>query len=455
MRGPSVPVVSFDAVGIALSTKSVSNPLDRLGRTIDAWLTRRLVGLCAVAILSLAGFILVPGYAVHFPFDPAGNPFAPDLAAHVTAGKIALEGNLRDLYDLPYQYQVQQDVFGIEATDDWWWLDAYISPPFVAYLYAPFAALPYAAMAALWTMLTVALLVVSTRLLWPLVPNLHRYGYGHVLLVMFSAWPVLALLINGQDSAVSLLLFVGGLRLLLARRDLAAGALLGLGVFKPQLFLLVPLLFLLQRRWRALAAWTGVAGFLTIVSLALMGAEGTRSYVDVLTSDHYQERIADGWGWRMHSLAAHARLLLAAAPALVGVITVLGAVAAVGVLARAALRPARTAHEFALLYSLMVLAIPLVAPHFFDYDSTLLLLPILVLLNHDPARRAVRVAAAAGYVLALTVLVGHVAFDQASGPLAALAAPWTIVPLVVLLGVGRQVLLSCRPPTWGRREQPA
>lgn len=142
----------------------------------------------------------------------------------------------------------------------------------------------------------------SVWLLSPIAPMLQRYGRGRVLLLVFSSLPAISLIINGQDSAVTLLILVASLRLLLARRDTAAGAILGLGgAFKPPLFLLMPLLLLFQRRWRALGMWFAVCGGLAAVSVVLLGPGGVRTYIRLLLEIGRRDSTL-GSAWRTPSL---------------------------------------------------------------------------------------------------------------------------------------------------------
>lgn len=391
-----------------------------------------------VIVMSVGTFAVSIGKAAitgGLPFDSFGSPVAVDLTAHVTAGWIALHGDLSRLYDLNYQWQVQQGLLGSGHEG---FLDAYLSPPFVAFAYAPLAGLPYLTAAVLWTVFTIILLALSFHLIWPLVPNLHRYGYRRVLIVTLSCWPVFELLGDGQDSAISLLLLVAGLRLLLARRDLVAGGLLGLGLFKPQLFLMIPVLLLLQRRWRALGGWVTVALVLAGVSMAIMGVEGARSYVDVFTSDSYGTWIADRLGWKMQSLAALARTLFVGSSAfLVAPIMAVGGAIALVLLIKASSRQVLDDRATTLLYAFSILLIPMFNPHFFIYDVVVLLPGALILLNERPASPAVRVSIATAYVLTFTAPIRYILFGHAPGPIPFLSAPWTVVPFVVLAFLAR------------------
>jgi hypothetical protein len=82
-------------------------------------------------------------------------------------------------------------------------------------------------------------------------------------------YPVTMGIVTGQDISVMALIAVGGLVLLRDGNDLGGGLLLGFTTYKYNLFLFVPLLLIVRRSWRALAAWAATAATLTIVSVLL------------------------------------------------------------------------------------------------------------------------------------------------------------------------------------------
>ncbi len=396
---------------------------------LDALLTWRRVCIYSISVLLLMlGGLLLNFVAGNPPFYALGTPIMFDFSAYVVGGRMALNGEPAMLYDLLYQSQVQRSLYGgveLEAQN------IYLAPPFVAYLHVPFAVLPYMVSVVVWALLTVALLVLSLRLLWPLVPHLHRYGLPIVLVIAFGNMPAFELLAVGQNSAVSLIIFVLGLRLLLARRDFLAGSVLALGLFKPQLFILVPMLLLLQRRWRALGAWSVVAATLTIVSIVLVGFDGVHAYIDLLTSDVYREQLAEGAAWKMLSLAALVRHL--GLESFVPLVSGMALLALVALFGRHALKQGDDRH-FTLLYAVSVLMIFIVSPHLFLYDGILFLLPALILLNEDPYAPGIRVALTSAYVTTFFTSVGILEFpDLAPGP-------WLVAPVIALLLIARRML---------------
>jgi glycosyl transferase family 87 len=90
--------------------------------------------------------------------------------------------------------------------------------------------------------------------------------------------PLYAMLQNGQDTGI--LLFLASLSIVLARKnsDLLAGVALSLCAIKPHLFLLIPLILALQRRWRILYGG-GLGGlFLLTISFISGGWSWPRAY---------------------------------------------------------------------------------------------------------------------------------------------------------------------------------
>jgi hypothetical protein len=219
----------------------------------------------------------------HFPFDALGMAVLPDFIAHLTGGTLALHRDLAHLYDIDAQSNVQQAI-----THDPHFLDLYISPPLASLLYAPFARLPYALAAAAWTCVTLALLFLSARTIRTLTPSLPRSHRDVMLVAAMASQPVIQLLGSGQDTAISLLLWSSGVALALERRDAAAGLVMSLGLFKPQLFVLPPLMFLALRRKRAIGAWVTGALAQAALTLVVFGPSALQGWWRILQSPEYR-----------------------------------------------------------------------------------------------------------------------------------------------------------------------
>ena len=399
---------------------------------IDALLTWRRVHQYPFLTLAFGyGIGLIAIARGTAPFTIYGKPYATDLAARLTGGRIVASGDPGRLYDFAYQYEVQQQLVGKGHPE---FFQVFLPPPFDAYFYAPFAPLPYVASATILTILSVLMIVGSFRLIWPLVPGLHKYGFWFVLALVFSSWPVIDLIVGGQDSAIALLVYVVELRLLLARRDGLAGAVLALGLYKPQMFLLVPILLVCQKRWRALATYCLTGLGLAVFSIVAVGPDSAWSYVTWLLSGSSGSTTVGEFGWKIMSGGALATALFRGQLEFLVVPATIAIVVTVAIVfVRAALRPAVTNQGFKLLYALCIIAGGVVNPHFFIYDLTVLVPAFLIAYENATARPIVRVSIAAAYVLTWLVAALHLVVGQAPWPVSLIAAPWVVLPLVALL----------------------
>ncbi len=381
---------------------------------VVAWI---VVGLCLVA----AALNVALG---HLPETAIGTVFQPDWFAHWTGGRLLLEGRASDLYDPAVQQALQDSVTGGRPDLAW-----FVSPPAAALLYLPFAALPYVASGVLWTAITIVLLVASMLLLRPLLPGYSDAQWRLAVLGVVASQPVLELVGGGQDSALLLFIWVAGLRLLDAGRDPAAGAVLALGLVKPQLFVLVPLVLLVQRRWSALAAWAAAALGVVGLSLAAAGPQGVVDWLDALTSDRYHEVVQVGQSWMMHGIPS--ALVSLVPPAWGSVAQALG-LALGAVLVVALLLVARRGPSAAVsaVWALVALTTGLVTPHVLSYDLVLVLPAVLHLLQ-PPSTRTTRLSVLAAYLLTWTAWPRH-ELGTAVPWLGWIGVSWAAIPLLLL-----------------------
>jgi hypothetical protein len=105
-------------------------------------------------------------------------------------------------------------------------------------------------------------------------------------------------IVSGQNGFLTAALMIGGLKLL-KTRPLAAGALLGALAFKPQFFVLVPVILLAGGRWRALL---GMAVCVTGLSAASAAAFGPSIWIDWLKATPALLQLAEDNRQRLLSL---------------------------------------------------------------------------------------------------------------------------------------------------------
>ncbi len=418
----------------------------RLAARLDALIDRERVRNYSIAFLVLGVIASILNVALgHGLRVLTGNALFPDFLAHWTAGRLLLDGSLDHLYDADFQATLQHVIIG--PGDDVSW---FVGPPFTAVIYAPFAALPFAVAGVLWTLLSVAAIAASLVLLKPLVPRLAQ-DWTVVVLAVLACQPVLEVLGAGQDSALSMLAWAAGLRALVAGRDALAGASFGLGLIKPQLVLIAPPTFLIQRRWSALWVWIAFAAVAAAVSVALIGVEGIQTWIHTLTSQRYDEQINVGQAWKQ--LSASALLVSVVPPSLAHAAQLVGLAVCVA-LAVAFLVAAWRAPRAAWLdvWTLAALTTVVASPHLLVYDLLIAVPAALVLLDRHPSRR-VRLALLAVFVLTYLNPIAHLLALKVSWPLTLVGAPWAVVPLLVLW---YDALHACRAASdTSRRSGPA
>jgi alpha-1,2-mannosyltransferase len=340
--------------------------LDRLRRRFGrmlTWRRARVYALVFVGVYVVAWlYVVVNGRP---PLNSSGEPIGGDYIAFHTAGRMLLGGDGPRLYDRASVEAVQDATLGGLIPR---FYDPFRNPPFFALVFAPLSQLDLLPSFAAWTALSVACLALSLWLLLDLVPELKPRWRG-LAIVVFAFAPVYFGIIDGQNATLSLLLYVLIFRSMVRRDDSAAGIWAALGLFKPQLFVVFPIVFLARRRWRALAAYVLALTVLGLISFVLVGAEGLVGWVGILVD--MESTNAARMAWRMHSLKAFFDLLV---PGNLGLSMMLYTLSSVGLLIVLARAWVKSAADSAALWVLTVLVGVLVNPHIVDYDLTVLVL---------------------------------------------------------------------------------
>lgn len=150
----------------------------------------------------------------------------------------------------------------------------FIRPPFYAAMLKPLSALPYRVAYGLFSLATLS------GILW----FVTRFSKECPPLPFFAALsiPILSALCGGQDTPF-LLVFLG-LSILWTRqkRDFAAGLALSLCAIKFHLFLFVPILLLLKRKWRILGGAAVGSLVLTGLGVLVAGVDSMRAFLHTL-----------------------------------------------------------------------------------------------------------------------------------------------------------------------------
>lgn len=336
------------------------------------WLTRRVVRAASAASLALTVAAVLYGLAArtgpHGTLDAAGDPLGTDFTMIWSAGRMALDGQAARIYDLAAIGAAGKATHGTEAVPVFGWH----YPPVFLLVAAPLAAMPFLASLVLWQ---VASLGAALAAAWRILPS------RDALLAGLGFPAVFVCLAHGHNAFLTAALFTGGL-LLLERRPLLAGLLLGCLAYKPQFALILPVALAAGGHWRAIggAALSGLG--LAALSLALFGPGPWHAFLATAAETRVLvvENGATGW-YKIGSAFAWARMLGASVAA---AYMVQGVVAAGAVGATAWLWHARA--PFRLRAACLLLGSLLATPYLLDYDLVLLGPAILFLAAHGLER---------------------------------------------------------------------
>jgi hypothetical protein len=201
---------------------------------------------------------------------------------------------------------------------------------------------------------------------------------------------VLVALLQGQDVILLLLLNALAFAALKRNADTLAGCWLGLSVFKFQLIVPLVLILVCWKRTKVLKSFVVIAAGLAAISVAITGWAGAWRYPGyVLHVETFMEwdRIAvdmpnlrgliEGWSFSRGFPIAHLITIGFSVGLLVWVIARARSRRASGEPSDPALDP-----EFDLQFSAAMVAAVLISYHAFPYDLSLLVIPLLLVVNY-------------------------------------------------------------------------
>ncbi len=260
----------------------------------------------------------------------------------------------------------------------------YVARPAVfALLYRPLALFPYWTAFGIWAGLCLCAYFAATIIL------IRRLRLPAYLIPAYAGFfPAIVGLISGQDACVVLLVLVSAWVLLDQQRDWLAGALIALCLYKYNLVLLIPLLLVIKRRFRALTSFGIGAIILTTASVALASP---REYINLLIADPKL------YSYFRVGLVGFSRAI--GQPWCYPVLAVIALAVCCWLMRRLPMTEA---------FSTAIVGMLLISPHIAFYDSTLLTLPIAVVFARSgPAMR----------VICLAILVIQWLWVDSSGPI--------------------------------------
>lgn len=217
--------------------------------------------LVVVALIAQWIYAAVTG-DLHF----RGHMIGLDFVNTWLGARLTLAGDVTPLFDFEAYNVLLRDLFGQDFPGHMW---SY--PPHLLPLVAPLGALPYALAYAVWCFLTWLLFLAGAR----------AVGFRGVDLWLMATSPAIAMnIVVGQTGALAagcLLLALG----FAARRPLVAGIAAAVLTVKPQLGLLLPVEWLLRRRFPAIIAAVVTTLLLIGISFVFPGGSAWQAFFDV------------------------------------------------------------------------------------------------------------------------------------------------------------------------------
>ncbi len=311
------------------------------------WLTAdRVTAFTRMFLLLFIGCVAsIPWFA---PTMDVGH----DFASFWTAARLALEGRAADAYGNAGRAAVAA-LFGQNSYAPFFY------PPTSLLFWLPFAMLSFATAVIIWIATTGAAYAAAMRAMLK--------GGSIVPALAFPGVWICALF--GQNSLFSAAL-LGGSAVTLDRYPAIAGVLLGCFSYKPQVALLAPLVLILTRRWRALAAAVATTLVLVLAATAIFGIEPWIKFVGVLPEAKAWS-MDGGPGFEKFASPFAAVRLAGGSSSTAWLIQLIAAAAAISVL----MLVLRKRPDGAAAIALMVAATGLCVPSLGSYEVVILAIP--------------------------------------------------------------------------------
>ncbi len=268
--------------------------------------------------------------------------------------------------------------------------------PYEALLFVPLAFLPMKLALWIWRVVSVCMLICSTRFLADIF-NVVRL---HVFLLAVGFFPVVVTLYQGQDSILVLLLFSSSLMFLCREKDRPAGFLIAAAMVKPQLILPLAAMLIWRRGHRFLQGFLGGSTAILLLSLGIVGLRGFRDMEGLWkAAASGSGRVFSGEPSAMPNIRGIVWSLGFGANTLL-LTAILSTLLFLVVAWR--LRQQRSPE---VLFPPLIAAALLLSVHLFAHDLILLIIPVLALFVAN--RKVMSICAATCLCMLFFLLIGH------------------------------------------------
>jgi len=399
------------------------------------WMTRQRVRLWAFAVLAASvaglGFLLITSDGLN---DYQGRPLATDFSNVYAAGTYVLDGTPGAAFDPASQHARERAIFG-EKTPFYGWH----YPPFFLFVAGLLALLPYIPALVVWQLATLALylgmLFAILRGSSAAGTPLARDPLGLLLAIAFPA--VFVNIGHGHNGLLTAAL-LGGALLVIDRRPVLAGVLIGLLAYKPQFGMMIPLVLAVTGRWRTFLSATSTVLAMAAVTTLAFGADIWSHFIGSMPFTREVVLEQGGTGWhKIQSVFSWVRMW---GGSVALAYAAQGAVAAALAIALASLW--RSGVPYRLKAAALPIAAVLATPYSLDYDLVVLAPAIAFMAAEGLERGFAFWEKTALALLWLMPLVARALAEQILFPLGVVSM------LLVFLLVMRRAMASGTVPHW-------
>ena len=338
-------------------------------------------------------FIIVGIYVTHHAradrlVNEKGVVQGRDFMAFYTAGKMINEGNGKELYNPIIQYKTQHEIL---AGENWKGLNYYISPASVAVLYSIFARFPYLIVFHVHTLLMTGFFLTGIFFLKPHLNHMPK-SWGIIGLLGMIWLPMSHTIMAGQNAALVFMLLSLAYSATLGNQSWKAGLALGLLLFKPQFAMPLLGLLMLQKHYLTIIAALLVAIGHYLLGGFYCGWDWPIKMASAISTFYSpEEKIASGFShisilevlnysiispWER--IGANSWIIDSIKACGYGLILIF-----VGYLIWICRKTNINKPNYALFWAMTISANLLISLHTQYYDVAILLLPILLIVNHQ------------------------------------------------------------------------
>jgi len=345
---------------------------------IERRLNQHYIRRISILVLAVNVIVLTVSFATAKRGRTVFGPFlGADFGAFYVAGQIFNQYEPASIYDGSLHRRLYKENFPDAPLDEEL---SYANAPFFVIPFIFLSRLPYTLAYAIWLVISISLYLAGFAILWRALQSLPRGLWLTALLLALSFWPFLVeCLAGGQTSAVGF--FWLALAIVLEpRRRFWSGVALAMCAYKPTLLFLVAPMLLVTGRWLSIAGLVVGNLVLALVSLALVGLQGCLNFINRLLfySTAATSTEAGLRSWKYVDINAFMRLLLPHQTHVRWAITGVLALAIVSFLV-SSWRRLRGASQWQLLWALTLTWTPVLNIYMGIYDSTILVLAVILL----------------------------------------------------------------------------